>query len=489
MAIHTRYPSFFILFLLLPLFVGLARGGIVPVSTVAQFESALTNVQAGDIITLAPGTYTMTRRKFTLSGKNGAAGNRIAVRAATWRTVTIRWVTDGSTYIEGFLLENSAYWTLENLIMEADCSSDASDDLCEHLIHITGSSDFFELRTSILRNANAQIKLNSFRGTIPITQPAIFPNNGVVEWCEFFDAAPRRTSNPVTKLNIDGTRPAPNRKIPGHILPFLGGRNWMIRGNYIHDFQKGQGDFISFAAFYKAGTTSSIFERNVVQCESLHSGGTRIGLTLGQPTSPDTACENNVCIPFSVSCWSRNNVQFGCPATPCTFVQRSPGARVAHEASCEIQFRFLETNNAQAQNNIVAGPIRLRDGAVMAISTPNLVSLGATFGGKFRDPANGDFRLAVGNENDAQIIGKGATLSWVTDDFCGNPRTAPYDLGPLQYSLYRTQASCLTSRPNHPFFGQAGACHVTVSDPHLSHHSLRRNTTSHALTLAIHHTH
>lgn len=216
MAIYTRYPSFCILLLLFPLFLGLARGGIVSVSTVAQFESALTNVKAGDIITLAPGTYTMTRTKFYLSGKNGSPTNRIAIRAATWRTVTIRWVSDGSNYIEGFLLENSAYWTLENLIMEADCSADAADDLCEHLIHITGSSDYFELRTSILRNSNAQIKLNSFRGSIPITQPAIFPNNGVVEWCEFFDTAPRRTSNPVTKLNIDGTRRrAPHRKISG----------------------------------------------------------------------------------------------------------------------------------------------------------------------------------------------------------------------------------------------------------------------------------
>lgn len=200
--------------LLLPLALlglcGVASAGIVPVSTVAQFETALTNVVAGDIITLAPGTYVMTRQKYTLSGKNGTPTNRIAIRAAAWRTVTIRFVTNGANYVEGFLIENSAYWTLENLIMESDCSSDANDDFCEHLIHITGSSDNFELRTTILRNANAQIKLNSWRGSIPVTQPAIFPNNGIIEWCEFFDTAPRRTANPVTKINIDGTLAAPH---------------------------------------------------------------------------------------------------------------------------------------------------------------------------------------------------------------------------------------------------------------------------------------
>ena len=186
-------------------FCFLVHGGIVNVSTAAQFETALNNAVAGDTITLAPGTYTMSRQKISLVNKNGNAGNRITVRAATWRTVTIRWVTNGGTYVEGFLMQDSAYWTFENLIMESDCSSDSDDGYCEHLIHITGASDYFELRTSILRNANAQIKLNSYRGSIPISQPPIFPNNGVIEWCEFYDTAARRTDQPVTKLNIDGT--------------------------------------------------------------------------------------------------------------------------------------------------------------------------------------------------------------------------------------------------------------------------------------------
>ncbi len=53
---------------------------------------------------------------------------------------------------------------------------------------------------------------------------------------------------------------------------------------------------------------------NVVQCEKLHSGGTRIGLTLGQPMGPDSLCENLACVPACLNCTMRNDVQFGCPA-------------------------------------------------------------------------------------------------------------------------------------------------------------------------------
>jgi hypothetical protein len=69
------------------------------------------------------------------------------------------------------------------------------------------------------------------------------------------------------------------------------------------------------------------FEKNVVQCEKLHTGGTRIGLTLGQPTSPDAICENLHCIPACVDCVMRNDITFACPVGPCGFVQWAPGAR------------------------------------------------------------------------------------------------------------------------------------------------------------------
>jgi hypothetical protein len=31
---------------------------------------------------------------------------------------------------------------------------------CEHTIHIVGASDYFQIRTCVLRSANAEIKLN-----------------------------------------------------------------------------------------------------------------------------------------------------------------------------------------------------------------------------------------------------------------------------------------------------------------------------------------
>ncbi len=210
----------------------------VSASSTAQILAAISNAQAGDVITIEPGTYTMTGVKNTILNKNGRADARIVVRAAQPRTVTIRWVGVSGNYVEGFVVTHSAYWTFENLIFESDCSALTSDNYCEHLLHVVGSSDYFHLRTCVLRNANAQIKVNGndYPGR-PAGAPYRFPNYGIVEWNEFYDTAGRRATNPVTKINSDG------------------GHDWIVRGNFIHDFHKLEPDYVrGFSFFFECCT-------------------------------------------------------------------------------------------------------------------------------------------------------------------------------------------------------------------------------------------
>ncbi len=81
--------------------------------------------------------------------------------------------------------------------------------------------------------------------------------------------------------------------------------------------------------------------------------------------------------------------------------------KVAHEAACEVQLRFVETVRGIVANNVLARGVKLRDSATVTTNSNNLIMLGTTFANKFMNPANGDFRLAAGNEADPQIIGKG----------------------------------------------------------------------------------
>jgi high frequency lysogenization protein len=47
-----------------------------------------------------------------------------------------------------------------------------------------------------------------------------------------------------------------------------GGRRWQLRGNFIHDHAKGEGNGVSYAAFLKGNSRDGLIERNLVICES-----------------------------------------------------------------------------------------------------------------------------------------------------------------------------------------------------------------------------
>jgi len=133
----------------------------------------------------------------------------------------------------------------------------------------------------------------------------------LIEYNEFSNSRPRDTGNPVAPIDI------------------VGGKRWVVRGNFIHDHEKGQGDGISYAAFLKGNSRDGLFERNLIVCELLHRGGIRLGLSFGGGGSqPDSICKEGRCSPEHRNGVMRNNVIVNCPADVGIYLDEARDSRV-----------------------------------------------------------------------------------------------------------------------------------------------------------------
>ncbi len=218
----------------------------VSVTNAAELTSAVSSAVAGDEIVLAAGTYRLT--KSPVCSADGTAAP-IIVRSASPLSARIEFDT-----VEGFHV-TGPNWHFEGLDVHGVCANDKD---CEHAFHVTGAATGFILRGSRVVDFNAQLKVNADKVGAKWFQP----NGGLVEQNEVFDTHSRATSNPVTKLNIDGVD------------------SWIVRANFIHDGHKNGGDNTSYQSFMKGGGKGGVYERNLVICsKDENSGGTRLGLS------------------------------------------------------------------------------------------------------------------------------------------------------------------------------------------------------------------
>jgi hypothetical protein len=296
---------------------------------------------------------------------------------------------------------------------------------CEHAFHLFGDAEFIVIRHNRLHDFNAQIKSNG------CCTPGsfVFPDDVLVEWNELWNATERQTSNPVTPIDI------------------VGGRRWIVRANYIHDHEKGQGDHISYAAFLKGNSRDGLFERNLVVCERLHTGGIRLGLSFGGGGSgPDSLCEDGSCSPEHQNGVMRNNIILHCPADVGIYLNEAANVQVHHNLLYDntgIDVRFA-ASVVDLRYNVLSDQIRNRDGGVSS-ETGNLELVSdATFAAWYADPEAGDFSLVDGS----QLVGQALPLASVPDDWCGHSRDdgAP-DRGPVEHD----GAACNTTEPGGGF--------------------------------------
>ena len=364
------------------LVVGHADAATIDVADAAALSAAIAAAAAGDEIVLATGSYALSGASCSASG---TAQQPIVVRSAEPLGAVIEF--DG---LEGFLV-TGAHWHFEDLDVVGVCANHSD---CEHAFHVVGGADGFALTGSRVRDFNAQLKVNA--------QNEVAPNDGLIEGCDIGDTAGRQTGNPVTKLNIDG------------------GLRWIVRGNYIHDFQKAGGNGISYGAFMKSGGAEGLFDRNLVLCTSDdNSDGVRLGLSFGGGGTAPQFCAPayDANVPCSVEHdggTMRNNIIANCNDVG-IYLNRSANTTLLFNTlvgTAGIDFRF-DTSDGLAHGNVVSGPIRDRDGATHS-EGPNLLDVTqGQFDGWYTDPLHGDLSLAG---DVSSLVGQASSHAQIDDD-------------------------------------------------------------------------
>lgn len=391
--------------------IGAARAADVPVASAAELAAALGAAKAGDTIVLAAGTYDLTDASCRA---DGTAAAPITVRSASPLAAKVRF-----SGVEGFKV-TGASWRFEGLDVQGVC---ATDSACEHAFHVSGGATGFELRGSRVVDFNAQLKVNSARDAGGVMRT---PHGGLVEGNELYDTHARATGNPTTKLNIDT------------------GDGWVVRANFIHDFQKGGGDNVSYGAFMKSGGKGGVFERNLVWCERTLKGGVTIGLSFGGGGTANEFCApafdpGKPCDPEHTGGTMRNNVVVGCSDVG-IYLNRSQSTKILHNtliATSGVDFRYA-SSTGEARGNVLAGKMRARDGASFT-AVDNLTDVpSADFASWYVDPTAADLR----KKGDLGALVDLASQASVTDDFCGRARAGKHDLGAVEHSL----GDCDTTR-------------------------------------------
>jgi parallel beta-helix repeat protein len=301
------------------------------VASIEEARRALADAAPGDVITFLPGEYAL--RATVAANRPGTAAAPIVVRAARPGTVTIA-VAVG----EGFNV-SAPYWHFENLSLRGAC---AQDEYCDHAFHVVGDAHHFVARNNTMRDFNAHFKINGDRRG--------FPDHGLIEANTLANAAPRKTSRPVTPIDL------------------VAASDWTIRSNLIQDFVKAWGDRTSYGAFAKGAAERTVFERNVVLCEAALAGqpGQRIGLSFGGGGTGKPYCRDARCITEHSGGIMRANLVHGCSDAG-IYLNSAAGTQLTDNTVLDtagVQVRF-PTSSASLEGNLVDGPLRADEGGVL----------------------------------------------------------------------------------------------------------------------------
>lgn len=368
-----------------------------------ELIAAIKKAEPGDRITLAPGVYKIKSYNIEVT-RPGTAGLPICVRAESLGQTVIE-----LNSLEGFLV-SAPFWIFENFVIKG---TNPSHDQGEHAFHIVGNANGFVLRNCRVHEFNAMIKAN---GTRNKTGQQHFPDDALIENNSFFNATIRRTSKPVTFIDV------------------VGAANWIIRGNFIADFSKGEGDTISYAAFVKGNASGTIFENNLVIGEYRHTGGVRVGLSLGGGGTGKPYFRDGKTDVEHTNGVIRNNVIMYCKDVG-IYLNKSADTRVRHNLlykTMGIDVRFPQSS-ALIENNILTGRISNRDGGTSS-GSHNIILKNRLWGTPdstrlYANPEMADFSLKTGKT----IIDKGISSIDTFEDICKNPRNDKLDIGPFEY--------------------------------------------------------
>jgi hypothetical protein len=382
------------------------------VTTPDDLRAALRSASPGDVITLAPGTYRFQGKGIDVP-RAGRQDAPIVVRAARPGTVHIELDT-----LEGFVV-SAPYWRFENLDISGVCPA---DDSCEHAFHVVGAAHHFASVNNTIRDFNAHFKINGLGNR--------YPDDGLIEHTTLTATHVRSTTRSVTPVDI------------------VTASGWTLRANLISDFVKGDGNQVSYGAFAKGGGRNNVFERNVVWCEQALRGqpGQRVGLSLGGGGTGRELCRDGRCITEQEGSVLRANLVVGCSDVG-IYLNSAAASKVVDNTLVDtagIDARY-PTSSAVVDGNLVDGPVRARDGAIVHLGENRATPLWRVYLGShpvrslFRAPEMGDFSWRDGAplRAEADVESRPADAS----DLCGQRRAAPAVFG-----AFARFSDCLTAR-------------------------------------------
>lgn len=378
---------------------------IVNVSTEPQLQAAMGNLQSGDTILLANGTYNLTstlyvngRNNVTIRGNSGSTNVVLAGRGmdnSNYGNVPFGiWSNGTNTTIAHLTIQNT--WDNEIIF---NSGAQSPQVYCVRLIN--AGSQFIKSNPT---DINAGLGVN----------------NGVVEYCWF---------------EYTGSPPADHGGGVGYFngISAHAAQNWIIRGNLFKNLHNP--DTAAYlwnpAVLFWNHSMGTVTEQNTFLNVDR---AVAYGL---QNTTPffdhagGVIRNNFVCLTSGLMSAGRTAGSDGS-----IIVWNSPGTQVDHNSvvlngneSYAVEFRFNTTTNCTARNNLGDAPIHLRDSATATLSS-NIVNATA---GIFANPAAADLHLLATATN---AIDKGLTLSTVTNDFDGDrrPRGTKSDIGADEFT-------------------------------------------------------
>jgi hypothetical protein len=354
-------PSPAMTVLLASCIIGQAQARAVNVSQPAEIISAVNNAKAGDIITVAPGTYELPGLRMKA---RGSAPHPIVLRAAKLGTVEFH-----SAATE-FIKISAPDWIVENLDIAGTCQNDSD---CEHAFHVVAHADRTIIRDNRIHDYNAHIKGNGENGR--------FPNDVVIENNWLFDTRPRVTDNPIAPVDV------------------VGGSRWTVRGNLIADFAKQldhppmRTDDWSYGIFLKGNSERGMVAGNIVDCDIAAPPTRSIrGISLGASgTGPGLCDKGGDCRTEHRQGTIWGNIVLNCPAEPGLYLFQSEDTLVAGNivvGTAGIAALGIETN-ARISGNTLDGAIAVTGGATVTGFKNNVILSGAVARQQYLLPLTG----------------------------------------------------------------------------------------------------
>ena len=382
--------------------LAMAATRFVNVSTAAELQNAMGNLQAGDTIVLVNGTYNLTSTLYV----NGHDNVTIRGNAGCDQVVLVGRGMDNANYgsVPLGIWSNSRNTVIAHLTIR---------DTYDNTVVFNGGAQSPRVYNVKLLNAGSQfIKANPVDATQGV-------DNGVVEYSILeYTAGPPATNHGAGVGYTNG-------------LSIHTADNWVIRRNLFKNFHTP--DTAAYlwnpAVLMWNHSTNTLTERNtfinvdraiayglIDNSGSDHQGGViRNNFIYLQPGL------------MSASRKASSDGQI--------IVWDSPGTKVYHNTILtngnvvkSIEFRF-NTSGGEARNNLADASIGTRDGATFTQSG-NLLTATASL---FADPSAADLHL---KSTATAVIDQAPALSSVTNDIDGNPRPtgAGYDIGADEFS-------------------------------------------------------